>query len=393
MPSVREALRSLAIAYRRDLDDLQIIGVTGSNGKTTVVRLIHAALSGAGFRGTHAQKSENNDLGVPLTILNASPTDDYLVCEIGTNAPGEIADLASLSRPNIGVITSIGRAHIERLGSVAGIAAEKAQLVRAVPAHGVSIVTADSPELDHELSETGGGAIPSAVVRVGVSPRADRTIDAIEPESGGTRFRIGDHRPFVPLPGTHNAINAGLALVVAEACGADPARAAAGLAGVVPPSMRLERSVVGIGGGLLTLINDAYNANPESARAALAMLGAGELDPAGGAGGQPRRVAILGDMLEMGEHTDAVHREVLGYAAGLDGVDLVMCIGPAFAAAARGTGIRALHSDDWTPDAIESLRDGDVVLLKGSRGMRLERLVEALGDEQRRGAGSAGKVG
>jgi UDP-N-acetylmuramoyl-tripeptide--D-alanyl-D-alanine ligase len=333
--SAPDALRSLAEAYRAALGGVRVIGVTGSNGKTTTVRLIHAALAGAGLSGSHAQKSENNDLGLPLTILNAAPAHDYLICEIGTNAPGEIADLASLARPDIGVITSIGRAHIERLGSVAGIAREKAALVRAVPAGGVAVVTAESAELDHALSDAGGGAPACGVVRVGVSAGADVEVRGVETGGGATRFVALGRTVSVPMPGAHSAVNAAIALAVAEACGADLDRAAAGLGSVVPPEMRLERSAVRAKGGTITLINDAYNANPESVRAALGMLASGALDPvpSGASSGRPRRVAVLGDMLEMGEHTESVHREVLGLASGSDGIDRTICVGPALARA------------------------------------------------------------
>ncbi len=367
------ALRALAEAYRDDLGSVGVIGVTGSNGKTTTVRLIHAALTGAGLTGTHAQKSENNHLGVPLTILNARPDDDFLLCEIGTNAPGEIADLAALARPDIGVITSIGRAHIERLGSVAGIAREKASLVRAVPAKGLAIVTADSPELDAELA--GGLACP--VVRVGVSASADQPVAGITPTEGGTRFRIGVHEAFVPMPGTHSATNAAIALAVAEAMGADRARSIEGLLSVVPPEMRLERSMVPCASGEVTLINDAYNANPESVRASIGMLSQGDLDPSGT---RPRRVAVLGGMLEMGDQSGAVHTEIVGLVESCEGIDLALFVGPEFGAATPGGDPRliALPGDGWIDEAARLIEAGDLVLLKGSRGMRLERLVDHL---------------
>lgn len=298
------------------LAGVRVIGITGSNGKTTTVRLVHAALKGGGLSGTHATKSHNNELGVPLTILNARPTDDYLICEVGTNAPGEIASLAELVAPDIGVITSIGRAHLEKLGSVAGIAEEKADLVRAVGPDGCAIVTGDSPELDRAL-ERGASC---GVVRVGVTERTPEPgrVAGFEATPAGCSFVFDGQEFRIPINGLHNAGNAAIASAVAREMGCDSAGVIAGLAGAVPPEMRQEivdlpietgSNETGSGRtGTIRIVNDAYNANPESVRAAIAMLAGGEFDPAEGSMG--RRIAVLGDMLEMGDASHAVHREI-----------------------------------------------------------------------------------
>lgn len=381
------ALASLAAAYRRALPGVRTVGVTGSNGKTTTVRLIHAALRASGLRGTHALKSHNNDLGVPLTILNAGPRDDYLICEIGTNAPGEIRPLAALVAPDVAVITSVGRSHLEALGSVAGVAQEKGELVRALGESGVAVVTGDCAELDAELDASRGGPV-CTTIRVGLSENCDVVVSSIISQGGETRFIAGGRPLRVPLPGAHNACNGAIAMAVAGVLGADPDLAADGLASAEGPAMRLERSDVPIAGGVIRLINDAYNANPESVLAAIAMLNGGVLDPSGS--GQPtRRVAVLGDMLELGASTGEAHREILGVLAGSDSVDLVVCVGYAYSNEKRDDPrFRYLLPEDGWPGRVASLLEpGDTVLLKGSRGIRLERLLGRLGNRQADGVG------
>lgn len=386
--SSRDAMTALAWAYREDLRDVRVVGVTGSNGKTTTVRLIDAACRGGGLVGSHAQKSQNNELGVPLTMLNARPTDDTLICEVGTNAPGEIGTLAALIRPDIAVITSIGRAHIERLGSVAGIAREKAALVRCVAGDGLAVVTSDSPELDAELdrARTDGGlcrVIRAGVVRTGTAgPESGVDVCAAEYRAadGGSAFTVNGRRVLLPLPGAHNAGNSAIAVAVAIELGVALGDACDGLSRTVPPEMRLEVIDTELDGETIRIINDAYNANPESMRAGLALLARGELDPRGP---RPRRVAVLGDMFEMGDASHDAHREIASLAMADDGIDSAFFIGSAFDdALGRGSGggpPGLFGTDDaWTDEIVSQLEPGDVVLLKGSRGMRLERLVDAV---------------
>lgn len=397
--SAHGALAHLASAFRRELHGTAVIGVTGSNGKTTTVRLIHAALAGAGLAGTHAQKSENNDLGVPLTLLNARPGDGYLVCEIGTNAPGEIAPLARLAAPSVGVITSIGRSHLEGLGSVGGVAREKAELLRALPENGTAVIPDGVPVLEHELA-----ARPPSVrhtVRVGSGQSSDVTIGGVVSSAGGTRFSVDGCEASIPLPGAHNASNAAMALAVAASLRVPLERAAAGLAAVSCPEMRLERSRLPCPGGGLTVINDAYNANPDSTLASLAMLASGELDPEppidGAPSGPARRVAVLGDMLEMGEAGEDAHLEIVESVAADDRIVLTLLVGPVYARAAGRLGVLqserfAALGERFADEASGLLRAGDIVLLKGSRGMRLERLIEELRAQGRASPRSAGRM-
>lgn len=382
--SVRTAMATLARAYRRALPGLRVIAVTGSNGKTTTTRLLHAALSGP-LRGSCPDKSHNNDLGLPLTLLGARPGDDYLVCEIGTSGPGEIAPLASMAGPDIALVTSIGRSHLERLGSVSGVAEEKSELIRALPAHGLGVICDDAPALD--LALRAFDRCP--VLRVGRRAESEVVVTGIEAFEGGVVCRVRGVRLFVPMPGAHNAINAAMAMVVGEHLGVSPASAAAGIAKAQAPAMRLERLRFRGPRGVVHLVNDAYNANPESMSAAIGMFARGELDPPGWARPPARRIAVIGEMLEMGADSPGVHEEIAGLIAAeiehLDGIVLIGAHAERMAALvdrARAGRVLLAECDsttDWAGRVAPMLTDDDLVLIKGSRGMRLERLAAALG--------------
>jgi UDP-N-acetylmuramoyl-tripeptide--D-alanyl-D-alanine ligase len=384
--STEKALLALASAYRDTLTRTVVIAVCGSNGKTTSVRLLDAALS-ASMRGSHSPKSFNNHLGVPLTILAASPDDAYLICEIGTNAKGEIATLASVARPDLAIITSIGREHLEKLGSIAEVAREEASVlehVRAsgstrVPGAGAGIVNADAPHLLEAVARL--ASRPSSLVRFGRGERADiRLLDVRHDSSGGMTITLNDRAAFrVPLAGEHNAMNTLGAIAAARRLGLKDDAIASGLSRAKPPEMRLERSDVrGI-----RVINDAYNANPDSVRAALATIP----DLMSGAS---RRVVVLGDMLELGSHSEPEHRLLGEDLASRRDLDLLILVGSAMRHAAlalreRSTAeVRQFDSLDAAALAriTSLLREGDAVLLKGSRGMRLERILSVLRGER-----------
>lgn len=368
----RAALSRLASAYRAALRSTRVVAVTGSNGKTTTVRLLDHVL-GSALRGSASRKSFNNELGLPITILNAKPTDQYLVCEVGMSAPGEIRALAALVRPDVGVITSIGRAHLEAFGAVEGIAREKASLLLELAQGGLGIVNADSPELE--------GVLPPGVplIRFGQHDHADLRITAVDTSPAGIRFQLNDRAWFeLPLMGAHNAFNAAATVGVARRLGLSDVQIAESLLTAAGAEMRLDRrTIAGI-----EIINDAYNANPDSMLAALRTF-AGLVQGAG------RRVAILGDMLELGEASTHEHRAigealVSSIQAG-SGPDAVCLVGPAMAHAADP--LRNLLPPNmlWLePEAGEGrsiaqrLAPGDAVLIKGSRAMGLERVVAAL---------------
>jgi UDP-N-acetylmuramoyl-tripeptide--D-alanyl-D-alanine ligase len=368
VPDVQRAMWKLALAHRETLRrrGTAVIGVTGSNGKTTTVRLIEAAL-GSSAPGRRSVKSFNNHLGVPLTILSAREGDRWLACEIGTSGPGEIARLTALASPEIAVVTSIGRAHIERLGSVGGVAREKASILTSgEPAALVGIVCAESPELEPWLTDLEG------VVRVGGGKNAKIRVLNAEPNEAGQAVTletpIGRRRFAIPFAGAHNAHNAACAWAVGLAMAFDADAVEAGLATARGAAMRLEHAEVAVPGGTVSLINDAYNANPESVLAALDHL---RTLPG-------RRVAVLGDMLELGELSEASHAEIIGRA--LEAADVVVAVGGRMSSAVGDN--RAVHrftsADD--PGIVGLIGAGDAVLLKGSRGVGLERVAAALTD-------------
>ncbi len=419
----REALGAMARAYRRTLTGTCVIGVAGSNGKTTTVRLIESVLS-TRLRGTASQKSFNNEIGVPLTILGARASDEFLICEIGTNAPGEIARLASIVEPEIGVIVSIGREHLEGLGDLAGVAREEAALLASVGVapiasgalrteRGVVVATGDAPELQPYLVahratpvvrfgsgegcelrlkswshvELGAGANGSANGSADGSANGGAGPMGIELATGdGARFRVG-------LVGRHNALNALAAVAVGRRLGLDDASIGAGLLAVRGAEMRWQATTIGD----VLVVNDAYNANPDSMLAGLrtfaqlyangqgSATGSGAGAASGSASG--RRVAIIGDMLELGEASAREH-EALGRTIAQEGLcDVLVCIGARAALAGRaceaqgmtrGVAVLEAGDDASCASAAGLLRAGDRVLLKGSRGARLERVVACL---------------
>ncbi len=264
VPDTVKALGDLAAWHRRE-GATQVVAVTGSNGKTTVKMMIHDVLSRR-LRGSSGPKSFNNAIGVPLTLLAAGAEDDYVVCEIGSNAFGEIAALSAIARPDVAVITSIGPTHLEKLLSVEKVAVEKASILRHLAADGLGIVPTDSPELDKVLQ----GAKVN-LIRFGQADAAEFRLTGFE--SGGiygSRFEVnGQFWVTLSLPGLHNATNALAALAVANHFGVCPAEAGEMLGEFSAAPMRLER--IELGG--LTVINDAYNANPASVIAAADVLG------------------------------------------------------------------------------------------------------------------------
>ncbi|MDX2114234.1 MAG: UDP-N-acetylmuramoyl-tripeptide--D-alanyl-D-alanine ligase [Planctomycetota bacterium] len=386
----RRALGQLAAAYRRSLEGTKVIAVVGSNGKTTTTKLIHSVLS-AKLRGSCSPKSFNNDVGVPLTILAARPGDQYLVCEVGSNHPGETGRLSRIVEPDIAVVTSVGRDHMEFFGDTASVAREHASIFVDLRPGGAAIVPADEPLLADYLRP-----VPQ-VLTFGPGPGADLRLTRVEhvrgAEGGPPSLRFGVNERLtidLPLIGEHNALNALAAIAVARRLGLDDAAIVRGLGAAQAADMRLNWRVVG-GASLLV---DCYNANPDSVLAAVRTFAS--VAPDAG-----RRVLILGDMLEMGEHAAALHEEVARRIAGECPARLVVTVGQE---ALRIAGVLQsqwpgcefqMLSELSEPHArrIASLiRPGDCVLLKGSRGVRLEGIVAAL-ERQAPGAGESGVSG
>ncbi|MHC4305530.1 MAG: UDP-N-acetylmuramoyl-tripeptide--D-alanyl-D-alanine ligase, partial [Planctomycetota bacterium] len=292
----REALGRLATAYREQLAGAVVVAITGSVGKTTVKMLIDRVLS-TSLRGRAAPKSFNNDIGVPLTILGADPHDEYVVVEIGANAPGEIGRLAAIAQPDIGVITAAGRAHLQGFGSPEKVAEEKAMLLRHLRSNRMrrlAIVNADVPSLRNHC------CIPHTVKLYGEADDADLQLTDRGAQAGAWWLEVNrSHRFRLGLPGRHNAVNALAAVAVARRLWIDDALIDDALAECRPIDMRMTcQHVNGV-----AIYNDAYNANPESVVASLETFA--EL-----AADAPRRVLVLGDMLELGPMAADLHREV-----------------------------------------------------------------------------------
>ncbi len=382
VPDTGAALLRLAAAYRKTLATTRVIAVGGSNGKTTTCKLLSAILSRT-LRGTASPKSFNNAVGVPITILGAQRTDQYLICEVGTNAPGEIAPLAAVIEPDIAVITSVGREHLEGLGSLKGVVQEEAALIAALRPGGLAVINADAPMLVEAvrpfLNASAPGQKAKALVTFGASPAADLRITSAVCSPSGVVFQLNERERYqLPLLGRHNAGNAAAAIAVARRMGITTPEIEAGLASAKGPEMRMERSDV----GGVAFVNDAYNANPESALAAIDTFTSVYRN----APGVSRRVMVLGEMLELGEQAPDLHREV-GDAIAKAGVfDLVVLVGQLAMYAGERLS-RSLPPDRVAPfsnaeganatEIARLLRPGDAVLLKGSRRVGLEKIIAA----------------
>jgi UDP-N-acetylmuramoyl-tripeptide--D-alanyl-D-alanine ligase len=369
----RKALGRLAAYHRRHVP-AKVIAVTGSNGKTTTKTMIDHVL-GTCLPGRAAQKSFNNDIGVPLTLLSAELADRYLVVEIGSNAPGEVAQLAALAAPDIAVVTSIGHAHLEGFGGIAGVASEKLSLFDHVEPGGLGLVNLDDLQaVDHPPLPVG-----LKLVTYGTDPAADVRVTDLGGTLDAVTFRINERYDVrLPVPGAHNAKNAAAAFAVARRMQLEPEQIVEALATVRLPDMRL--NVRRLGG--LTLVEDCYNANPTSMAAAIEVLRHPDGPTPSG-----RRVLVAGEMKELGVESDVLHRRI-GEAAARAGLDLVVAVGPGArpileGVRAAGPGIET-HACTTTEQACAEvpglLTVGDTVLVKGSRAMGLERLVERIAE-------------
>jgi UDP-N-acetylmuramoyl-tripeptide--D-alanyl-D-alanine ligase len=367
----RAALGKLAAAYRKDFA-LPVICVAGSNGKTTVKELIAAALRQK-LSTLWSEASFNNDIGVPLTLLRLETRHQAAVLEAGTNHPGELAPLVNMIQPEFGVLTNIGREHLEFFGDLAGVAQEEGMLAERLPADGKLFLNGDG-----EWSEKIAARTKAGVVRVGLGEKNDWRADKIRLDKNGVTFRVrapreefcGEYR--IQLLGRHQVANALLAVAVSEELGLGRPTVRDGLAECQPPKMRLQFWEA----GGVRVLDDAYNANADSTIAALETLCALPL--------QGRRVAVLGDMAELGAHSAAAHAEVGRRAAelGLGQLFAVGTMAPVMAKAARDAGLNRVIEFADVESAVNAvkqfLKTGDVVLLKASRASRLERIAETL---------------
>ncbi len=367
----RRALGRLAARYRADFT-LPMIAVGGSNGKTTTKELVAAVLRRK-LKTLWSEASFNNDIGVPMTLLNLETAHQAAVLEVGTNHPGELAPLVRMIQPGLGVITSIGREHLEFFGDVAGVAEEEGWLAELLPAGGKLLVNGDG-----EWATPIARRTRATVLRVGLGNGNDWRAGELKPDGQGIRFQVsapvagfsGEYQ--VNLIGRHQAVNSLFAIAIGAELGLSPAEIRQGLAESKPAKMRLQ--IWNFAG--VCVLDDTYNANADSMLAALQTLREMPCDG--------RRIAVLGDMAELGAHSGAAHEEVGRRTAEL-GIDRLYAVGSnagVMAEAARAAGMKetAEFADaEQAADAVKRfLKAGDTVLFKASRAVRLERAVEAL---------------
>jgi len=372
----RMGLGQLA-AYWRNRFSGPVVGVTGSNGKTTVKEMIAAILRyAAAHQGATTDEPAdpvlategnlNNDIGVPQMLLRLRPYHQYAVIEMGMNHLGEIAYLTQLAKPTIAVITNAGAAHIEGLGSVEAVARAKAEIVEGLGQHGTAVINADDPFASLWRSCSGSRPVIDFGLREPAQVTAEYQMDSVT-----TRMKLelpyGDAEVRLQVPGIHNIYNALAAAAAACALHIDPVSIAAGLDNFQGVRGRLQRK---IGRHHSVLIDDTYNANPESVRAALAVLAATN----------GKKILILGDMGELGQAAMDLHRTI-GQDARKAGLDQLLTLGELSAYATRefGRGGQHFSSLEALLEGAEHLLGDDVtVLVKGSRFMKMERVIQQL---------------
>jgi len=362
------ALGDLARHYRRGLATT-VIAITGSNGKTTTKEMVYHLLKDEKV-AVKAEKSFNNYIGVPLTIFRIEPSHDYAVIEMGVNRPGEIGRLADIASADIGIITNISETHLEGLVNVLGVALEKAQLLDCLGEKGTGILNKDDPWCQKVAARCAG-----KIIWFGLAGEADVFATRIRQKKNSLTFMLNDNFEIeVPVIGRYNVYNALAAIAVAKREGLQQEEIAKRLKTFTPPEMRMQRlSFKGA-----QIINDAYNANPKNMECALWELS--QMKAAG------RKIFVCGDMLELGQFSRDLHRQLGQRIAGA-GVEVLFTVGTeskeaALSANKSGISFSNIFSFENSKEAAEKLRsflrEGDLVLLKGSRMMRLEEIVKDL---------------
>jgi len=362
-----KGLQAVARSVREDRSDLRIVAITGSTGKTSTKDLLAAALAS---RAVHANpESYNNEFGLPITLLDTPPGASIVVTEMGERFRGDVAALCEIARPQYGVVTNVGLAHAEHLGGPEGVARVLAELLEALPADGVAVLNADDPWTPWLAKRT-----DAAVTTVGLAESADHRVTGVELDpSLQPSFSLDGRRVRVPLHGAHHVANAACAVVVAHhVLGVPWEDVVRDLRDARPARWRMELAESTSG---VVVLNDSYNANPASVAAALRALA--HLDVRG------RRIAVLGDMRELGAHAENAHEEVGRLAAEL-GTDVVVGVGEGGARIARAAraGAAEVHV---VPDAESAAvlvagaaAGGDAVLVKASRALGLQVVAERL---------------
>lgn len=366
------ALQMLALAYRRRFT-LPVVAVTGSSGKTTTKDLIASVLS-VSRQVLMTSGNLNNEIGLPLTLLTLNQQHQAAVVEMGMSAPGEIAALARIALPRIAVITNVGPAHLEQLGSLEGVAAAKRELLEFIGRQGIAVLNGDDP-----LVRKMGESFPGKAYYYGFSGQ-DYRAGNWSSSAGMSRFKVcfpdGQEYPFeLAAPGKHMVENALAAIAVGSLFNLSPSQIARGIASCRFTGGRLQIRRA----GKVTIIDDSYNANPASMKASLQVL-----QQMGGG----KTVAVLGDMLELGPMAPQAHRETGRFAACL-GVAYVITVGELagqIAAGAREEGAKATacrdHEQALRVISGLPLQEGWYILVKGSRGMKMEQVVSSLLESQ-----------
>ena len=377
VPDVLDALRNLARAARTRLH-AKVIAVTGSVGKTSTKEALRLALSADG--ATHASvASYNNHWGVPLSLARCPESVKYAVFEIGMNHAGEITPLAKLVRPHVAIVTGIEPVHLEYFGSLEKIADAKAEIFAGVEPGGTAVLNRDNPQFAR-LAAAAKAAGIGRIVSFGEDNNADARLLRLSLQADSSTVEstiLGQSVTYkLGAPGRHLVLNSLAVLAAVALAGADLALAALALNNLKPASGRGARTVLRVPGGNALLIDESYNANPASMRAAIALLGQAPIGKRG------RRIAVLGDMLELGASADELHRK-LADAIKAAGVDLVFCSGPLMhalweALPSRARGGYAEMAARLEPAVLGAIRAGDAVMVKGSLGSKMGPIVEAL---------------
>jgi UDP-N-acetylmuramoyl-tripeptide--D-alanyl-D-alanine ligase len=377
VPDVLAALRALAAAARAR-SSAKVIAVTGSVGKTSTKEALRLALAKDGE--THASvASYNNHWGVPLSLARCPASAHYAVLEMGMNHAGEIEPLSRLARPHVAIITAIAPVHLEFFGSLAKIADAKAEIFLGLEKDGVAVLNRDGPQFSH-LNSRAKAAGVGRLVSFGAHPKADARLIKCALHAGCSTVQaniLGTELTYkIGAPGRHLVHNSLAVLAAAELVGADLALAALALAEFRPISGRGALIEVDLPGGKALLIDDSYNANPASVAASLALLGQTQIGPHG------RRIAVLGDMLELGPRGRALHRGLLEPVVA-NAIDLVFCCGPLMRALWQA--LPASHRGGYAEDSaaleaqvLSAIRAGDAIMVKGSLGSRMAPIVKAL---------------
>jgi len=369
--NVLDGLVALGIAAcARSL--VKVVAITGSVGKTGSKEMLRCALNGQA-RLHVAEKSYNNHEGVPLTLARMPMDTEIAIIEIGMNHPGEIAPLAKMARPHVAMITTVAAVHLEAFDSVRDIAREKASIFDGLEPQGIAVLNANLPDLDILKSAAGGNVVTfgkdADFALNNIELRNDVTVVQARYKGQGFLFKLNSS-------GAHLAMNALAVLAIVDALGADPARAMLGLMDWQPPQGRGARYRISLGpagmDGGFDLIDESYNANPASVMAALAVL----------ALASGRKIAILGDMLELGDASEDLHIEIAG-DKNVENIDVFHCVGPQMIRLnaelpVEKRGLMTKDSAEMARLVARQIRSGDVVMIKGSLGTKMAILVDAL---------------